>query len=158
AKPSNLPRHNGGVSMENKETKHQRYRRYCEERPFDMYCRTKKSWAKTRGIEFTLDAEYLESIWTGVCPILGLALNVPMRDAKGSGSLNTAHLDRFDPKKGYIKGNVTWVSGRANRIKYDATLEELKSLVSWMEGATTISKESTSEANADGSAQPLETE
>lgn len=81
-----------------------------------------------------------------------------MKDAKGRGSLNTAHLDRFDPKKGYIKGNVAWVSGRANRIKYDATLEELKSLVSWMEGATTISKESTSEANADGSAQPLETE
>ena len=144
--------------MENKETKHQRYRRYCEERPFDMYWRTKKSWAKTRGIEFNLDAKYLESIWTGVCPVLGLALNMPMKDAKGRGSLNTAHLDRFDPKKGYIKGSVAWVSGRANRIKYDATLEELKSLVSWMEGATTISKESTSEANAGGSAQPLETE
>ena len=63
--------------------------------------------------------------------------------SKGKGSVNSAHLDRFDPHKGYVKGNVAWISGRANRIKYDASLEELKQIVNWMERVTTIPKGST---------------
>ncbi|WKV17107.1 hypothetical protein [Salmonella phage PKM.Hi.22.6] len=51
--------------------------------------------------------------------------------------MHTAHLDRLDPNKGYVRGNVTWLSGRANRIKYDASLTELRLLVSWMESVTT---------------------
>ena len=47
-------------------------------------------------------------------------------------------------KKGYIKGNVAWISGRANRIKYDASIEELRQIVDWMERVTTIPKGSTS--------------
>jgi hypothetical protein len=34
-------------------------------------------------------------------------------------------IDKIDPKKGYVKGNVWIISFRANRIKYDASLEEL---------------------------------
>lgn len=123
--------------MENKETKHLAYRKRCEEAPFRMYALTKKSWCKKREIEFDVDADYLESIWTGICPVLGLELNIPMKDARGQGSVHTAHLDRLDPNKGYVRGNVTWLSGRANRVKYDASLTELRLLVSWMESVTT---------------------
>jgi len=35
-------------------------------------------------------------------------------------------LDRIDSTKGYIKGNVWVVSWRANRIKCDASIEELE--------------------------------
>lgn len=78
--------------------------------------------------------EYLEEVWTGVCPVLGLELNTPMLDAQGRGSNHTAHLDRRDPNKGYTIGNVCWLSGRANRIKYDATINEIRALLAWMEG------------------------
>lgn len=41
------------------------------------------------------------------------------------------------------KCNVAWISGRANRIKYDASIEELRQIVDWMERVTTIPKGST---------------
>jgi hypothetical protein len=115
-------------------------REYREKHYFSAYCRTKKSECKRKGIEYNLTPEYLESIWTGVCPIF----NVPIeRASHGRGSHHSAHLDRLDPNKGYVIGNVSWISGRANRIKYNATVEELRAVVDWMERATTIPKGST---------------
>ena len=108
---------------------------------FRQYCITKRSECKRKNIPFDLDASYLEEIWTGECPIFHISL---CRNHKGRGSSYSAHLDRFDPNKGYIKGNVTWISGRANRIKYDASIEELRQIVDWMERVTTIPKGSTS--------------
>lgn len=87
-----------------------------------------------------MDADYLASIWTGECPIFHVPISY---NHVGKGSVNSAHLDRVIPSKGYVKGNVTWISGRANRIKYDATLEELKQIVEWMERVTTIPEGST---------------
>lgn len=46
---------------------------------------------------------------------------------------------------------MTWISGRANRIKYDATLDELKQIVAWVERVTTIPQGSTAQANGAGS-------
>lgn len=114
-------------------TRHEQYRKRCEKDPFGVYFVVKRSWCKRRGVPFDLDKEYLESIWTGVCPVLGLKLNVPLLESKGRGSNHTAHLDRKNPDLGYVRGNVCWLSGRANRIKYDATLTELRALVAWME-------------------------
>jgi hypothetical protein len=107
---------------------------------FVHYCRSKKSECKKKGLEYNLTPEYLESIWTGKCPIFGYDLHYA---SKGMGSHQSAHLDRLDPNKGYIVGNVCWISGRANRIKYDATIEELRAIADWMERATTIPKGST---------------
>lgn len=102
---------------------------------FKAYCTTKRSECKRKGIQFDLDATYLESIWTGICPIFNKPISV---NHIGKGSVLSAHLDRLEPTKGYVKGNVHWISGRANRIKYDASLEELKLIVEWMERVTTI--------------------
>ena len=37
----------------------------------------------------------------------------------------TPSIDRIDPKKGYVKDNIIVVSMRANRIKSDATVDEI---------------------------------
>lgn len=104
---------------------------------FTSYCRTKKSECKRKGIRFDLSPEYLSELWTGVCPISGTTLS---HNNEGRGSTISAHLDRFDPALGYVEGNVAWISGRMNRIKYDATVEELKAIVEWMESVTTSRK------------------
>lgn len=103
---------------------------------FVQYVRGKRSECKKKGIPFDLDAKYLEELWTGVCPIFNIEIH---KAAEGYGSHRSAHLDRFKPELGYVYGNVMWISGRANRIKYDATIEELKQIVDWMERVTTIS-------------------
>lgn len=42
-------------------------------------------------------------------------------------------LDRIHPDIGYVPGNVMVISAKANRMKNNASLEELKALVIWME-------------------------
>lgn len=59
-----------------------------------------------------------------VCPVLGVPLQ------HGSKILdNSPTLDRIIPALGYTKGNVWVISNRANKLKSDASLEELEQLV-----------------------------
>jgi hypothetical protein len=63
-----------------------------------------------------------------VCPVLGLSL----RRQKGGLRDASPSLDRLEPSKGYIIGNIAVISYRANRIKNDATLEELDRVAAWL--------------------------
>lgn len=71
--------------------------------------------------EWNLEFEDLE--FPTHCPLLGLELLYT--GGRGQTSEN-ASLDRIDPTVGYVKGNVWIISYRANRLKNDATLEELE--------------------------------
>ena len=42
-------------------------------------------------------------------------------------------FDRIYPKKGYIKGNIVIVSNKANRIKTDATVDEIRKVADFYE-------------------------
>lgn len=55
------------------------------------------------------------------CPVLGLRLTPGGRRSNTSPS-----LDRLDPGRGYVDGNVRVISDRANRLKGDRTLAELQ--------------------------------
>jgi hypothetical protein len=109
------------------------YKRSLERNPFEVRCRKLKASCKKRGINFNLDAEYLASIWTGICPIFNLELVLVREDIKHK-SINCADLDRFKPELGYVKGNVSWVSTKANRMKSDGSIEEIEKLLIWMKG------------------------
>lgn len=108
-----------------------------EDNLFNWIHRLKKSECKTKGLAYDLDPEFLESIWTGICPIY----KVPLR-IKDKSHSNQYALDRIVPSKGYIKGNVCFISSRANRIKYDANEDELQLISNWLrsvkESSTTI--------------------
>lgn len=41
-------------------------------------------------------------------------------------------IDRIDPKRGYVVGNVALICWRCNNLKRDATAEELERIVFWM--------------------------
>jgi hypothetical protein len=63
------------------------------------------------------------------CPVLG----IPIYKGSGSFHRNSPSVDRFDPKLGYVPGNVQIVSWRANELKKDGTLEEFRKIVAFME-------------------------
>ena len=108
--------------------------------PLHTYWIAKRSECKQKGISFNLTEDYLKDIWTNSCPVFG----TPMVIGTGSrGDGYNSHLDRIDPEKGYVIGNVAWISGRANRIKYNASAEDLRKIADWMERATTIPSGST---------------
>ncbi|MBB3990312.1 hypothetical protein [Croceicoccus naphthovorans] len=62
-------------------------------------------------------------------PILG----IPIYIAKGGrgGKDHSPSLDRIRPKLGYVPGNVIVISNRANRLKSDATIRELRDIASF---------------------------
>lgn len=80
-----------------------------------------KNRIKNTDIPFNLDSEYLRSIYPEDerCPIFRFEL-VWNGDRRNSPS-----LDRIVPELGYIKGNVEWMSDLANRMKTNATPQEL---------------------------------
>lgn len=79
--------------------------------------------AKQRGLEHSLDIDFLFSIFTDTCPICGVDLLWKRGTRKPQD--NSPSLDRIDSTKGYTPDNVWLISYRMNRIKNDATLHEL---------------------------------
>lgn len=83
-----------------------------------------KARAKAKKLPFDLDIKYIKSIFPSdyMCP----ALRIKMKfSSKGRDNHASPSLDRIIPSRGYVKGNVIWVSMKANRIKTDSTLYEL---------------------------------
>jgi len=90
-------------------------------RPWCRLVEAAKTAAKVKGLAFNLTSDYVRSIWNDTCPILGVRL-------VRNGSVRTDRspsLDRVVPEVGYVVDNVQVISWRANRIKNDATVEEL---------------------------------
>lgn len=67
------------------------------------------------------------------CPVLGILFNG--QGSKHSRPDGVPTLDRIVPDVGYVKGNVAVISLRANRIKYNATIDELESVVRYVREA-----------------------
>lgn len=62
------------------------------------------------------------------CPIFNIKLNY---DSFGYRQDDSPSIDRINPKKGYELDNIHIISMRANRIKNNSTLKELKQLVKY---------------------------
>ena len=85
-----------------------------------------KSRAKRDNLEFNIDHD--DVIIPEFCPILHTRLEV----SKGSVSHNSPSLDRIDPSKGYIKGNVQVISYKANTMKSNADIQDLVLFAGWV--------------------------
>ncbi len=83
--------------------------------------------AKANNLEIDISPNDIPDI-PSVCPILGIKLKRNINKSKHGPSDNSPSLDRIDCQKGYIKGNIRIISNRANRIKSNATLEELEKI------------------------------
>ncbi len=93
-------------------------RKWNELNPIKSRLARIKSSAKQRGIEFHLYEKDLPPIGTN-CPLLGDPF-----DMSGKRTDFSPSLDRINPKKGYVPGNVWFVGRRANTIKNDGTADE----------------------------------
>ena len=107
-------------------------RKYRMIRPFYNILKSAEKRAKVRDIPFSLTEEYLESIWTGVCPVFQTRLNLPSHGGHAYSHAKPS-LDRLVPDRGYVPGNVIWISFKANSIKSDATSEEVQAVATWLQ-------------------------
>lgn len=69
-----------------------------------------------------------------VCPVLGIRIT-PGRKRKGFLD-NSPSIDKVVPAKGYTKENICVISGRANRLKSDATAAELRAIADYIDRHT----------------------
>jgi hypothetical protein len=90
-----------------------------------------ESRARRRGLEFNLTAE--DIVIPDTCPVLG----IPMVRQVGRPGVftNSPTLDRIDNSRGYVKGNVWIISGRANSMKNCADPETLRAFARWIRRA-----------------------
>ena len=96
--------------------------------------------ARLRGLEHSIDRQYLMDLmgydrfdyWDPkkeICPALGIPYDFMSR-GKG-GRYNSKSIDRIDPTKGYIKGNIRFVSRQANSMILSSTPEQQLQLAVW---------------------------
>lgn len=91
--------------------------------------------AKELDIPFTITIDDLIELYPkdNRCPVLGTLME--WGDSNGGRSTSPS-LDRIRPELGYVKGNVCFISSRANTIKYNATTDELFRVANYMKEAT----------------------
>ena len=73
---------------------------------------------KNRLHDYDIDLEYLKDLWEkqNICIYTGVKLGLPK--SKGfNNPLYTASLDRIESDKGYVKGNLQFISIAANNAK-----------------------------------------
>ena len=85
-----------------------------------------KRRARLKGLECTIQPS--DFVFTGKCAILG----IPIFFHRGKVQDDSVSLDRIDNDKGYVPGNVMLVSHKANRLKSDASLEEIEMIASYI--------------------------
>lgn len=70
------------------------------------------------------------------CPVLGIPLEYCKLSGQGTSGPrpDSPSLDRRMPALGYVATNLKVISNRANTLKSDGTVEELRKVLAYMEG------------------------
>jgi hypothetical protein len=105
----------------------ERYRKHGKSKTLEytMFYDARKR-AIAANIPFTITPD--DIVIPKVCPVLGITLVADRhRDNKPS-------LDKIIQEKGYTPENIKVISFRANRLKSDATVEEIRAIISYIEG------------------------
>lgn len=89
-----------------------------------------KSVCEKQGIPYDVSVDDL-SPFPLTCPVLGVPINWMNTGATANDSPS---IDRMIPELGYTKGNVRVISQKANRLKGNASVDELEALLSYMKG------------------------
>jgi len=98
---------------------------------FRWFMRTVNLRRKKHKKESNIDLSYLKQIWeeqNGVCPLTGWKLELPRNSTywgTKDNKIKRASLDRIDSDKGYVKGNIRFISVMANYCKNEFTDEDV---------------------------------
>ncbi len=125
---SNWHKSNQGAELS--ERQNSATRRYRKRNPLVMMLRSAKDRAAHAGLPFELTIA--DIVIPVVCPVLGIPIISSMGTGKRWSDFSPS-IDRVDNHKGYVSDNVVIISYRANRIKSDSTLDELRKIVRFYE-------------------------
>lgn len=84
---------------------------------------------RAREQDLPFDLTVFDIIIPEVCPVLGITLVM----GDGRSRDHSPSLDKIDPARGYVKGNVQVISDLANRMKQNACPEQLLAFSAWVQ-------------------------
>ena len=113
-----------GRSLKTKALRKKRWR----ENPTQHLLWSARRRAKIKKLPFALTVN--DIVIPDMCPILGIKLEIGNDKATD----NSPTIDRKYQELGYIKDNIHVISYRANRLKNDASFEEIEALYKWTKG------------------------
>lgn len=89
-----------------------------------------KSRATKGKYTFSIEQEDVKELVINLeyCPALGIKLNWEADKLED----NSPTLDKIVPELGYVKGNIAVISNRANRIKTNATADDIGKVYCWL--------------------------
>jgi hypothetical protein len=114
-------------SAKNPEKRRAAGRAYRTSHPEKRLLSCAKQRARLKGLPFELTEQ--DIFIPEYCPVFGIKLD---RHRTGKHSDDSPSLDRLDPSKGYVRGNVIVMSYRANMIKNCGSSEEHRRIAAWM--------------------------
>lgn len=99
------------------------YRRRFPEKSLYRSCRKR---ARREGIPFNIEES--DIVIPDVCPVLNTPIVYGSKDKNEWPS-----VDKVNPLRGYTKGNVCVISYRANRMKSNMRIEDVRRMLTLME-------------------------
>lgn len=90
-----------------------------------------KQNASRKCVPFDLTEAHIQPLLKKYCPLLGIPLDYST--ANHPTSQNKPSIDRIVPSLGYVFKNVQIVSSRANRLKSDASFQEISNLCDYLD-------------------------
>jgi hypothetical protein len=114
----------------NRERRHAQHQVWREKNAARILFNGAKTRARKQGLAF--DLTLADEAIPERCPVFGLVLQVGVGRGGGPGH-NSPTLDRIDPSRGYVRGNVAVISHYANFLKSKATAAEHRRIAEWME-------------------------
>lgn len=101
---------------------------------FSSWAHSIKVRAREKNVPCDIDADWLIDNLPTHCPVLGIELK--RRSTRNDDSASSPTVDRLIPSLGYVRGNVTIISRRANNIKSDASADEIERVAAWVRSQT----------------------
>ena len=100
----------------------------------DLYTKFKYHYRniKKRNQEIDVVIDDLRFQWelqNGICPFTGINLEISSYNKIEKNPIYSASLDRIDSSKGYVKGNIRWVSRAMNWMKNNMSDEMVNELI-----------------------------
>ena len=114
-----------------RECEKKRFKEAYKKDPIPQMLSNSKIRAKAKKLPHNITSDDIREVWPkdNICPVLKKPFEMGFKSGKTKSM--AASLDKIIPSKGYTKGNIVVISDIVNRLKSDASLEDLKKIINF---------------------------
>ena len=114
-----------------RECEKKRFKEAYKKDPIPQMLSNSKIRAKAKKLPHNITSDDIREVWPkdNICPVLKKPFEMGFKSGKTKSMAPS--LDKIIPSIGYTKGNIVVISDIVNRLKSDASLEDLKKIINF---------------------------